>query len=63
MSIINAQLTLDKQKMDNLSLRVENLQQARMRGLTQQEAPKQVSAPSSGFTPHVNDGDDDAIEF
>lgn len=63
LNTIDAQLIQDRQRSDNLSLRVESLQQARMQGLTIQEVPTQVSAPSSGHTPHTTKKGGRVIEF
>lgn len=43
----------DRQRMHNLELRVENLQKARMLGLTTQPLPQASTTPSSGTTPHT----------
>lgn len=63
LTTIDAQLIQDRQRMDNLSLRVESLQQARMQGLIIQEKPSQVSVPSSGQTLHVRKGGGRSIEL
>lgn len=53
LSTMNAQLLQERQRTNNLELRIENIQRARMQGLTAQATPASVSTPSSGQTPHI----------
>ncbi|CAG5059819.1 unnamed protein product [Parnassius apollo] len=55
LSSVIERMDKDRQTMNNLSLRVETLQKARMLGLTAQPTPTSGAAASSGPTPHITD--------
>ncbi|CAG5030685.1 unnamed protein product [Parnassius apollo] len=50
---INEMMMKDRQIVNNLNLRVESLQKARMLGLTTQPAPSASTTPASRPTPHI----------
>lgn len=54
-NVMHEQQQQDKQRMTNLEMRIENIQQARMLSLTTQAAPSTSTTPASGRTPHRAD--------
>lgn len=62
-STMNTQLQHERQRANNLELRVESMQKARMQGLRAQTLPVSATTPSSGQTSHTGGITDGPLTF